>query len=122
MALKRLWVDIQHDLMDMWDIKSAMAEKFYNEYRGDFDYLLVINKDSVTTNIRDKVYVFTTEEERDEMLFKIKDSLSASPNMYFLGETDGHIDDEDVDRDYRNRKKEKYDDKDPDEDDDPNEN
>lgn len=96
MALKRIFVDIQNDLFDLWTIVSAEGTEEYNDIRGDFDYLLTINSTAVTKDVKEKIYRYTDKDERDEMLFQIKDKLRANPNIYFLGEDDGSINDDEM--------------------------
>jgi len=96
MALKRIFVDIQGDILDLWEFASAEGEEEYNDARGDFDYLLIINRNAVAKNVKEKIYRFPDKDERDEMLFKIKDKLKANPNIYFLGEDDGSINDDEL--------------------------
>ena len=104
MALKRVFVDLQHDLFDLWSIVSAEGDEVYNDVRGDFDYLLIINSTAVTRDIKEKIYRYTDRDERDEVLFQIKDKLKANPNIYFLGEDDGSINDDELPRrDYNNK-------------------
>lgn len=98
MALKRLFVDIQKDLFDIWEFTSAEAEDEYNEYRGDFDYNVVLNKTVQSKNLREKVYKFQIEEERDEVLYMLKEKLQGNPNVYFLGEDDGSMDEDEFNR------------------------
>src|ERR1700735_5315080 len=96
MALKRVFVDIQHDLFDLWSIVSAEGTEEYNDVRGDFDYLLTINSTAVTRDIKEKIYRYQDKDERDETLFQIKEKLQANPNIFFLGEDDGSINDDEM--------------------------
>src|SRR5205809_1055546 len=98
MALKRIFVDLQNDIFDLWMLVSAEADEEYNDTRGDFDYLLIINKTAVARDIKEKIYRYTTKEERDEVLFQIKDKLNTNPNIYFLGENDGSINEDELPR------------------------
>lgn len=98
MALKRIFVDLQNDIFDLWELSSAEAEEEYNEIRGDFDYLLILNRTALSKNLKEKIYRYTDKDERDEILFQIKDKLKANPNIYFLGEDDGSINDDELPR------------------------
>jgi hypothetical protein len=96
MALKRIFVDIQNDLFDLWTLVSVEGEEEYNDVKGDFEYLLILNRSAVTKDVKEKIYRYTDKDERDEMLFKIKDKLRANPNIFFLGEDDGSINDDEM--------------------------
>lgn len=94
--MKRLFVDIQGDIFDVWNFVSAEADQEYNDIRGDFDYLLIINKTAMSVNVKEKIYKFQTEEERDDILFQIKEAMQKHPNFFFLGEDDGSINDNEL--------------------------
>lgn len=94
--MKRLWIDIQGDIFDIWHVKSAEREDEYNDLTGQMDYLLILNKASDMGDIKCKTYRYTDMDERDEALYKLKDAILNSPGMYFVGETDGALEDEDM--------------------------
>jgi hypothetical protein len=97
MALKRIFVDIQDDLFDLWNIISAeRGPDDYNEAKGVVEFTLVLNSGAVTRDIKDKVYKFADEDARDNLLFSIKEALKKNPNIYFLGEDDGTINDDEL--------------------------
>lgn len=98
MAMKRLWIDIQGDVMDCWNLVSAEADQEYNDDRGDFDYLVIINRTAMSVNVKEKIYKYQTVEERDDMLFQIKEAIKQHPNFFFLGEDDGSINEDEMKR------------------------
>lgn len=99
MAFKRLFVDIQDDVFDCWNLKSAeRGPDDYNEAKGTMEYTLVINATAVANDLREKVYKFAIREERDNLLYSIKEMLQKNPNIYFLGEDDGTINDDEMAR------------------------
>lgn len=94
--MKRLWIDVQGSIFDIWHIKSAEPEEEYNETRGGMQYSIILNKDATNSDVKDRVFIYFDKDERDDALFAIKEAISNSPGMYFVGETDGAIDDEEV--------------------------
>lgn len=106
MALKRLFVDIQGDLFDCWNLISAeRGPDDYNEAKGVLEYTLVLNATAVARDVKEKVYRFKEKDERDDLLFSLKEALQKNPNIYFLGEDDGAINDEELERAGYDKKK-----------------
>jgi hypothetical protein len=87
----RVFIVIQNDIFDLWHFVSAEGDTEYNDAREDFDYLLILNRTAVTTNVKEKVYKFTTEEERDEVLYMLQDKIRQHLTMQIMGEEDGEI-------------------------------
>jgi hypothetical protein len=97
MAFKRIFVDIQDDLFDLYTLISAeRGPDDYNEAKGQLEYTLVLNATAVARDVREKVYKFTNRDERDNLLFSLKEALMKNPNIYFLGEDDGAINEDEL--------------------------
>lgn len=91
MALTRLWIDIQGDLIDIWHIKDVRKGIEMNQF-GEYFYTVLLNQDAgIASEIKGRKYKFKSEVERDEVVAKIKKRILDAPGMYFLGENDNDL-------------------------------
>ena len=96
--MKRLFIDIQGDVYDLWQIVSITQEMEYNELADEMQYHLILNRTSKNREIDSKIYKYSDREERDAMAANIKTALKNHPRIFFLGENDAdmYADEEDA--------------------------
>lgn len=98
MPVRRKWIDLNGNLYDLWHIVSAEAVEEYSDNRGDFDFLIYLNKTAVSRDIKEvKINFLGERDKRDQQLRLIKKHLKNDSGILFIGEADIHPDQQDDD-------------------------
>lgn len=80
----KIMIEIQGNLYDWWEVRSLERGIRYNELDEKSEYLIILNKTSLTTNVSEIVFVYETEEKRDEELANIKSKLVDSDSVLII--------------------------------------
>lgn len=83
MGVKKMF-KIQNKLYDLWEIRSFEVDQEYNEDLEQLQYLILMNRNSISTNFPDVRFTFDTEEERDAEMKKIMDAFDESEDVLII--------------------------------------
>jgi len=86
--LMRTFIELKDGLYDLWDLKSITKESRYNDRHCRMEWILCLNRGSITKEFRDVEISYLSEKKRDLDYTKIKDFIEENESTQLIVASD----------------------------------